>query len=209
MVRYGLWHLSLDVILAEIVPFKQLLDTVSAQLSLTFFYSFGIFPFLIVNMICVEIVNFNVRDVLWLHATASQRIPIEVSKPGVRFKLSRTLHVTDAIHWLPLQTLIYKVCRFLIPAFSYAILLDLNLAGEDLISDILASSSFIGSFTHHTFVRNDTNSEVVSGQAMILSAHDFRCHVTWRTTSLSGIVWRQNACYTKVGQPQITFIIKY
>jgi len=64
MVLRGLWHLGLDVILAEIVSFEQLLDAVSAQLSFTFFDSFGIFPFLIVNMVSVKIVNVNVWDVL-------------------------------------------------------------------------------------------------------------------------------------------------
>ena len=43
---------------------------------------------------------------------------------------------------------------------------------------------------------------------MILAAHDFRCHVARRSTSLARIVRGKDACDAKVSEAKIAFIIK-
>ena len=57
----------LYIILVVVVAFKKLLHTIAAQLLLTFTNLFCIFPFLVIDMICIKVVNMDVRDVRRLH----------------------------------------------------------------------------------------------------------------------------------------------
>ena len=49
-----------DLILVEVVALEEFLYAVSSQLCFTFLDCFSIFPFLIINMICVEVILVDV-----------------------------------------------------------------------------------------------------------------------------------------------------
>ena len=71
MVLSRFRHLSLNIVLVKVVTFEELLHAISAKLCFAFFNSFGVLPFLVIYMICVEVVNVYVRYVLRLHAAVS------------------------------------------------------------------------------------------------------------------------------------------
>lgn len=52
-----------DVRFVVIVGFEEFLDTIAAKLSLAFADSFSIFPFFVVYMICVKVVDVDIRRV--------------------------------------------------------------------------------------------------------------------------------------------------
>ena len=63
LIRRGLRSGWLHVILVEVVCFEEFLHAVTAQLGLAFTYCLRIFPLLIIDMICVEVVNVDVGDI--------------------------------------------------------------------------------------------------------------------------------------------------
>ena len=56
-------HVMLHVILVVIVGFEELLDAIAAELLFALANLLGIFPLLIVDVICVEVIYVNVRNV--------------------------------------------------------------------------------------------------------------------------------------------------
>lgn len=49
------------------------------------FYSFGIFPFLVVNVVLIEILVVRIWEIWRKHSSFVQGVPREVFKPRVRF----------------------------------------------------------------------------------------------------------------------------
>ena len=62
----------------------------------------------------------------------------------------------------------------------------------------------VGSSTKHTFVSHNSNSKVVNRACMILSAHNFWCHIAWRARSILGVIFPPDSGYTEVCYPNIT-----
>ena len=126
----------------------------------------------------------------------------------MRLQFVSTFDETDSVGRLALETLIHEVGSLLIPASRDVVLFDLYLAAQNLITNVLARAALVWSFAHHALVRNNTHSEVVGSQAVNLTAHHLRCHVPGSSTSLAAIIRRQDSCDTKIGQPQIAFVIE-
>ena len=96
--------------------------------------------------------------------------------------------VTYPIHWLPLQALVYEVCGTFVPSIWNVVLFDLYLSEENLIPNILSCTSLVRSLTHHALISNDSHGEVVRSKAVVLSAHNFRSHITRRATGLTSVI---------------------
>ena len=198
LVSCGFWHAPQHIILAIVVAFEELLDTVPTQLGLTFFDSLSVFPLLIVHMIRIEIVNMDVWHVLRLHLPGSKGLPTEVVKPGMGLELVCATLIADSIHRFPLQALVDEIGSSLIPPCWYVSLLDLDLSKQDLVPDILSRASFIRPLAHHALICDDTHSEVVRSQSMVLPAHNLWGHVAGSTTCLTGVVRGEDPCDTEV-----------
>ena len=197
-----------DIILVVVVAFKELLDTVTAQLCLTLLHCLCVLPLLVVHMVLVEIVNINVWNILRLHLSACQSTPIKVIEPGVRLKLLRASIVANSVNRFSLQTLVNEVSCFFVPPLGDTILLYLHLATENLVSDIFARAAFVGPLTHHALVSDHAHSEIVSSQAMVLPAHHFWGHVAWRPTGFTRVIRRQNPCDAEVSEAEVALVIK-
>lgn len=101
------------------------------------------------------------------------------------FQLFDAFGVANAVNRLSLEASIDEVGRLFVPPVRYPVLFDLNLPTEDLVTDVLSSSAFVGSLTHHALVRDHAHSEVICSEAVVLSAHNFGRHVTWCSTRLT------------------------
>ena len=69
LVLSGLRNVCLHVALVKVVIFEELLHAVTAQLGLAFTHRLGIFPLLVIDVIRVEVIYVNVRNIRRLHAT--------------------------------------------------------------------------------------------------------------------------------------------
>jgi len=204
----GLRHPSQHVILVIIVALKQLLHAVAAKLRFALLDCFSVLPLLVVDMICVEVVDVDVGYVRRLHPTRRQGVPVEIVEPRVLLQLFDTLCVANPVDGLALQTTVYEVCRLLVPAVRDPVLLDLNLPAKDLVADVLACATFVGSLSHHALVRDHAHGEVVRSQTVVLSAHHFGRHVAWSAARLTGVVRRENASHAEVCQAQVALVVK-
>lgn len=95
------------------------------------------------------------------------------------------------------------------PAIGDLVSLDIDLSGQNLLSDLSTTLPYIGAAPIHTFVSYHTNSEIVGSDTMILSAHDFRGHVAGCAWGLTRIVRRPIPRDTEVSQPQIPVLLKH
>lgn len=78
------------------------------------------------------------------------------------FKLRSPILIPNTVHWLTLNTLVDKVCCFLVPSVRNRVFLDLDLTTEDIITDILSCLAFVRALTHHTFISYNSYGEVIS-----------------------------------------------
>ncbi len=200
LVCRWLRYLGLQIVLIVVIALEEVLDTVAAQLLLTLLDCLRVFPLLVVHMVLIEVVDVDVGHVLRLHLARSQRVPVEVVEPRVRLQLSCTVLVADTVYRLALQTLVDKVCGFLVPTVRNIVVTDLNLSTEDLISDILSCPALVGSLAHHALIGDNTDGEVVCCQAMVLTTHDFRSHIAWRATRLARVIRREDPGHAKISQ---------
>lgn len=208
LVLDRLWCVALHIALVIVVARKQFLDTVSSELGFAFFDGLGVFPLLVVDVVRVEVVHVDVGHVLGVHLFGGQCVPVEVSEPRMSFQLVCASPVPNPVCWLSLQTFVYEVGSFFIPAIRDRSLFYRNLATENLISDVFSGASFVGTLAHHAFVGNDTDRKVICSQAVILTTHDFRGHVARSPTGFAGVVWGQDSGDSEVGQSEVAFIVK-
>ena len=163
-----------------VVPFEELLDARSLQLCLVLKHLFR------VSVLPLAICVFLIEVVFMLrwhkgctYALFTQCIPIEVCKPLVLLHNVRTLFA-QPVCWLSLDQTIDQVCSLRRPASWDVIWMNLDLLGQDLVSNLFTVFSMIRSLAKHAFVGNYAHCKVVHSNTMILSAHHFWCHVARR-----------------------------
>ena len=59
--------LLLHIILVKVIAFEELLDAISTQLYFLLFDRLCILPFLIVDVVCVKVINVDIWDEFRLH----------------------------------------------------------------------------------------------------------------------------------------------
>ena len=60
-------RLLLHIILVKVIALEELLYAIPTQLYFLLFDRFCILPFLIVDVVCVEVINVDIRDEFRLH----------------------------------------------------------------------------------------------------------------------------------------------
>lgn len=110
---------------------------------------------------------------------------------------------TDSVAWLPLQTLVYEISCFERPSFGQLMPLDLHLAGEHHIPNVVSGLTDVGPPAKHEFVADNAYSEIVDGVSVVLATHNFWGHVTRRPGSVTGVLGPPDLCDTHVSDPHV------
>ena len=100
-----------------IIALEQLLHRVSSQLCFALLHCISILPFLVINVILIEVVDMNVWYVLRLHSSVRKGIPVKVLEPRMGLEFIGSFIVTDSILRFSLQTFIDEVCSLNTPPF--------------------------------------------------------------------------------------------
>jgi hypothetical protein len=72
-----------------------------------------------------------------------------------------------------------KICCLKTPAIGNLIAFDLNLSSENLLPDLSSRFADIWTAAIHALVSNDTYCEIIGGHSVVLSTHNFGCHISW------------------------------
>lgn len=138
---------------------------------------FSVVPCFIINMIIIVVIFLNIWNVLWFHRFFLKSFPVKVFEVWVVFNFCTAMY-TKTICGLSLETLINKISCFNCITFWYIFLFNLSLFVENCISYFLARSAQVRSFTHDTFVCNNSNGKVINCYSMVLFKHYFRSHIS-------------------------------
>ena len=84
---------------------------------------------------------------------------------------------SQSIYWLSLDQFVDEVGCFETPSGRHLILLYLDLFGEDVVSDLLSVLPNVRPLAVHALISDHSNSKVVHGHTVVLSAHNLRSHV--------------------------------
>ena len=87
-------------------------------------------------------------------------------------------------------------------------MLNFYLSTQDLLANFAAIATYVRSSSHHTLVTNDTHSKVIGYQSVILSTHDFRCHISRRSRCFARILRSHDSCDAEVSQSEIAIVVK-
>lgn len=96
---------------------------------------------------------------------------------------------------------------------------NLNLFGKNVVPYILSCFSNVGSLSeisnesvpypsHHAFEGDDSNCEVIDSYSMVLTAHNFRCHVARSSAGFLRVVRIPYSCYAEVGNSEVTLVVE-
>jgi len=78
-----------------------------------------------------------------------------------------------------------------------------------MVPDFLSVFPLEWSFSEHALVGDDPHREVVNRNSVVLSTHDFRCHVAWSATCVLGVLWVQNSGDPEVSNAQVALLVKH
>lgn len=175
--------------LVEVVAFEELLNAGTAQVNLVLFNGFGVLPFLIVDVVLVEVDLIWVRDVRRRHSSVDHSLPIEGGKPGMLLNFS-VARVSESMASLAREAFVDEVSRINAPAMRYLVLLDVLLPCQNGVSDLPPALALVGPPSVHALPSNNAYREVVGRNAMVVLAHDFRRHVARSAAGLIAVVFK-------------------
>lgn len=82
-------------------------------------------------------------------------------------------------------------------------LLDLDLFGQNMVSDFFAVAAQVGSPSEHAFVADHSEREVVHGDSVVLPAHHLRSHVAGSARGILGVVRVPHSRDSEVCGPEV------
>ena len=88
---------------------------------------------------------------------------------------------TESVQRLALDQAIDEIGGLDRPAGRDIGFADLNLTGQDVLSDLAPVATGVRSAAKHALETNDAHGEVVNSHSVRLTAHNLRRHVAWRT----------------------------
>ena len=96
--------------------------------------------------------------------------------------------ISQPVNGFPTQALIDEVSCIHAPIIRHLAFSYLGLPINDGISNFSSTLSNIGPPAEHAFPSNDSDSEIIRSNSVIILAHHLRSHVAGSTTSLVAIV---------------------
>lgn len=81
--------------------------------------------------------------------------------------------------------------------------------GENHVSDLLARPAHVRTAPKHELVTDDAEGEVVDRLRVVLSAHDFGCHVAWRARSVLGVLGLEDLCNAHIRDSHVAIVFHH
>lgn len=150
--------------------------------------------FLLIDLLIIPKAVVIFQIVLWAWAKWGFNIfffefwPIDSFNPGMVFNLKWTVDSESGLGF-SLKKSINKISSFNTPSFWDFVFFYLDLFGQDLVFNLLPSFSYVRSSSKHHFIDDDTYGKIIHSNAMILSAHNFRGHISWSPWSVLIVFW--------------------
>ena len=114
----------------------------------------------------------------------------------------------QAVTWFALDKPIDEISRLVRPSLWDFIRVDLDLLGQDVISDLFSVLTMVGTLAKHALICNNTHGKVVDSNSMILSAHDFWGHIARCPGCILRVLWVPKTSNTKISYSQIAPLVK-
>ena len=116
---------------------------------------------------------------------------------------------TESVQWLALNQTIDEIGGLDGPAGRDVSFADLNLTGQDVLSDLPPVASGVRSAAKHTLEPNDAHGEVVNSHSVRLATHHLRRHVAWRTRSVFLVFWVPNTSDAQVSDLEVPVLVEH
>lgn len=94
----------------------------------------------------------------------------------------------ESVYRFALYKFIDEIRSFQTPAGRHIVFSNLDLLCENVISNFLPVASYIGPFSKHALVSDNSDGKVVDSDAVVLTAHYFRRHIAGRSRSVFRIL---------------------
>ena len=161
-----------------VVSLKKLLNAGSLQLCdmLKHLLRVCIFP-LAIRVFCIEIVLRYWWDKWSLDLLIIKCVPVKAAEPVVVLQDLWTF-LAESVAGFSLNQPVDEVSRLIAPASRDFSLTNFDLLRKNMVSDFFSVLAMVRSLTKHALICNDTHSEVVDRNSMILATHNLWCHVT-------------------------------
>ena len=163
-----------------VVSLEKFLNAGPLELGLVLEHLLGVrvLP-LAVRVLGIEVVFGGGRHKGGLHALLTETFPVEVGEPRVFPQHVRTF-LPEAVTRFSLDQSVDKIGSIGGPVLRNFILVDLDLFGKDMVTNLLPVLAVVGSLAEHALIGDDAHGEVVDGHAVVLAAHDLRSHIARR-----------------------------
>lgn len=115
--------------------------------------------------------------------------------------------VAESVLWLSLNHLIDEIRRLNAPANGNFLLLDLHLLCKDVVSDLFARFSYVGTFSIHAFVGHNSHGKIVHGVRMILPAHHLRRHVARRSGRVLSVLFSPVSGDSEICDSEVALVV--
>lgn len=191
-----------------VVSIEKRLHTISSEIChvLFEFWIFEVLPFF-VNIFLIKVV-LHWRDERSSHPLFVEVLPRKICHPRVVLDLIGAVG-TKSILWFSLNHFIDEVCGLNRPSPRHFALFDLNLFAQNVVPDFFAGFSDVGPSTVHALVGHNSNGEIIDRSCMVLTAHNFWSHVTWRTGSVLRVLRPPNSSNTEISYSYVAIIVDH
>lgn len=78
-----------------------------------------------------------------------------------------------------------------------------------MVANLFPVFATIRTFAEHAFVRDNTHSEVIDGDAVVLATHDFWCHVAGCSRGIFCILGVPQSGNTQISHAKITLLVEH
>ena len=188
-----------------VIPVERLLeDFLVEQLHVLLDLLAVLVPPLAVRVGRVKVVRIG-RYERSLNPLVQQVVPREVAEPWVILDVLRPIE-TESVQRLALDQAIDEISGLDGPAGRDVGLADLNLTGQDVLSDLAPVATGVRSAAKHALESNDAHGEVVNSHSVRLTAHHLRCHVAWRSGRVLLVFWVPNTSDAQVSNFEVAIL---
>ena len=108
---------------------------------------------------------------------------------------------------LPLNHLVYEICRLNRPSARDLALLYLHLLRQYVVADLFTRLPNVRPSPKHALVCHHAHCKVVHRRRMVLSAHHLRSHVSRRARRVLSILWPPQSRNAEVRDAQVTVVV--
>jgi len=150
--------------------------------------------------------NYLGWNIRWLDLFLLQSIERKIANPWMTKNLFNSIKA-QSVWGFPLNHSVNEISPLHWPVSGNLLPLDLNLLGQNLVSDLLSASAIVRPFYKHKFVCNYPNSKVVSLKWVILPTQHLRSHVPRCSASVTRVILSPFSSHSKICDSGIPFFV--